>query len=469
MSVERLSPLDAAFLELEDGDASSHMHVGWAMVFDPLPGGGAPDPLDVRRRLGERLSAMPRFAQKLSSPRTGGLQWPTWEDDPLFDLGAHVRHATLPAPGGEEELLEWLADFYSHRLDRSRPLWEMTLLDGLGGGGWAIATKVHHCLIDGVSGSVLTALLLDSSPAGTPALEGVAGAGGGAGAGPPGLRGLVAAGARAGAGAMLHPRRLLDMLERSRALAGLLRDEIVPAAPTSLNVPIGATRRLDAVETSLDELKAIKRALGGTVNDVALAACAGGIRRLLMSRGEPAPDGELRAMVPVSVRAAGDQLALGNRVSSLFVALPVAERSALERYRLTVQATEALKSGRQAAGSEAAVELAGLAPPAVHALVARMAFTPRLFNVTITNVPGSPVTLYALGAPMRRIVPLVPIFAYHAVGIAVVSYDGRVSFGLNGDRASMPDLSVLAEGIEQSLGELRALAGLERRAVGAMT
>jgi diacylglycerol O-acyltransferase / wax synthase len=370
-------------------------------------------------------------------------------------------------PGGDTELLEWLADFYSHRLDRTRPLWEMTLLDGLAGGRWALATKVHHCLIDGVSGSVLTALLLDSSPAGTPALEGAAGAASGAGAGPPGLRGVLAAGARAGVGAMLHPRRLLEMLERSRALAELLRDEIVPAARTSLNVPIGATRRLDVVDTSLDELKAIKRALGGTVNDVVLAVSAGGIRRLLMSRGDMVPDGELRAMVPVSVRVAGDQLALGNRVSSLFVALPVAEPDPMRRYKLTAAAAEALKSGRQAAGSEAAVELAGLAPPAVHALVARMSFTPRLFNVTITNVPGSPVTLYALGAPMRRIVPLVPIFAYHAVGIAVVSYDGRVSFGLNGDRASMPDLHVLAEGIEQSLAELRSLAGLERAAVGA--
>ena len=457
MSVQRLSPLDASFLELEEADGCSHMHVGWAMVFDPLPGGGAPDARSVRLKVGERLGAMPRFAQRLSSPRTGGLSWPTWEDDPLFDLGAHVRHATLPSPGGDDELLDWLADFYSHRLDRTRPLWEVTLLDGLAGGRWALALKVHHCLIDGVSGSAVTALLLDSSSGGEPALAADVRPVPDADA-PAGLRGALVQGARAGVETMLHPRRLLDMAERGRALAGIVRDDIVPAADTSLNVPIGATRRLATVETPLAEMKAIKRELGGKVNDVALAATAGGLRRLFISRGERPPDARLRVMVPVSLRDASETLALGNRVSSLFVEVPVGIEDPLERYRATVAATENLKSGRQAAGAETVVQLAGLAPPALHALVARLSFTPRLFNLTVTNVPGPPSTLFAFGAPMRRIIPLVPIFALHAAGIAVVSYDGRVVFGLNGDRGAMPDLDVLARGIEVSLGELRDLA-----------
>ncbi len=164
-------------------------------------------------------------------------------------------------------------------------------------------------------------------------------------------------------------------------------------------------------------------------------------------------------MVPVSVRRTSEKVALGNRVSSLFVDLPVAEPDPLERYRKTIEAAESLKRGSQAAGSEALVDLAGYAPPVVHAAVAQLSFTPRLFNVTITNVPGPQVTLYALGSRLRRIVPLVPIFAYHALGIAVASYDGEIVFGVAADRATVPDLDVLAEGIRESLGELRDLAG----------
>ena len=453
MGVERLSPLDASFLEIEEADESSHMHVGWAMIFDPLPGGAAPDAMAIRRTIGARLGAVPRFAYRLSSPRTGGLSWPTWEDDPLFDLGAHVRHVALPPPGGEEELLDWLADFYSHRLDRARPLWEITLLTGLEGGSWALAVKVHHCLVDGASANEIVALLLDSSPDGTPAIEMPPAGEHDAGAG--GTAGTLLRGARAGVGLMLKPRQLF---ERSRAIAELVGHEIVSAPDTSVNVPIGATRRLAAIDTTLAEVKAIKRALGGTVNDVALAVAAGGLRELLLGRGEPVPDHGLRVMVPVSVRSSSERLALGNRVSSLFVDLPVSEPDALTRYRKTVAAAEMLKWSRQGAGAEALVELAGLAPPALHALVARLMFTPRLFNVTITNVRGAPVTLFALGAPMRRIVPLVPIFANHAVGIAIVSYDGTLTFGLNADRASVPDLDALAAGMESSLSELRTLA-----------
>ncbi len=171
---DHLTPLDASFLELEEGDESSHMHIGWAMVFDPLPDGGTPDVADVRELLESRLSLMPRFRRRLSEPRTGGMSWPTWVDDEAFDIATHVRHATLPAPGETAERLEWLGDFYSHRLDRAHPLWEMTLLDGLAGGRWAIAAKVHHCLVDGISGASVTGLILDTEPEPGPGSQGLA-------------------------------------------------------------------------------------------------------------------------------------------------------------------------------------------------------------------------------------------------------------------------------------------------------
>lgn len=458
---EQLTPLDATFLELEEGDEAAHMHVGWAMIFEPLPEGGTPPIEAVRELLLERLGLLPRFFRRLSSLHTGRLSWPSWEPDPGFEIADHVRHATLPAPGGEAELLEWLSDFYSHRLDRAHPLWEATFLDGFEDGGWALATKVHHSLVDGISGASVTTVILDAEqhpePGSKGVLEGVASGGEGAG-GEHGPLAAIAGGARAGLDVALHPRKLGALLSRSRAIAELLVDELISAPHTSLNVEIGGSRRLAAVHTSLDDLKQIKRELGGTVNDVVLAASAGGLRRLFEHRGEELAADDLRVMVPVSIRQAGEQLALGNRVSSLFVDLPIAEPDPLLRYRKTVAAAEGLKGGGQAAGAETLVELAGATPPLVHGIVAQLAFTPRLFNLTITNVPGPQATLYALGAPLRRVVPLVPIFAGHAVGVAVVSYDGKVSFGINADRVEVPDLDVLRDGIEESLAELRRLA-----------
>lgn len=461
MSVH-LSPLDAAFLELEEADESAHMHIGWAMVFDPRPAGGAPSLEDLRAQTLERLDLLPRFRRRLSSPRVGSLSRPTWEPDPGFEISSHMRRATLPAPGGEAELLDWLGDFYSHRLDRARPLWETTMLDGLAGGRWALATKAHHCLVDGISGVSVASALLDDKLNPAPGSKGLAEAMAaleqeeGTERGTLSrLRGAIGG----GLDAARHPRKLGSALSRSRALAEMLvRDELIGAPHTSLNKPIGATRRLAAVDVPLDRLKRIKNERGGTVNDVVLAATAGGLRRLFEHRGEASKVDHVRAMVPVSLRAASEALALGNRVSSLFVDLPLADPDPLLRYRKTVAASEALKSGSQAAGAETLIELAGATPPLIHSVVARLAFTPRLFNVTITNVPGPPTTLYAMGAPMRRVVPLVPIFSGHAVGVAVVSYDGNVTFGLNADRATVGDLHVLQEGIEESLADLGRMA-----------
>jgi diacylglycerol O-acyltransferase len=460
--VDHLTPLDAAFLELEEGDASSHMHVGWAMIFDPLPEGGTPPVGRVRDLLAERLELLPRFLRRLSSQHTARLSWPSWEPDPSFDIANHVRHAALPEPGGEAELLEWLGDFYSHRLDRAHPLWEMTLLDGLEGGRWALAAKVHHCLVDGMSGSSVTTVILDAEPrpaagskgvlASLPTAEDASGESGG-------TLSKLAGGARAGFEAARHPRKLGPLLSRSRSLADLLvRDELIAAPSTSLNAKIGGNRRFAVIEAPLEDLKLVKRRFGGTVNDVVLSVTAGGLRRLFEQRGEEVPGGTIRAMVPVSLRRAGESLALGNRVSSLFVELQVAEPDPLLRYRKIAAAAADLKRAGQAGGAETVLGLAGATPPLVHAVVARLAFSPRLFNVTITNVPGPQMTLYALGAPLRRVLPLVPIFSGHALGVAAVSYDGKVAFGFNADWARVPDLEVLRAGVEDSLGELRRLA-----------
>jgi diacylglycerol O-acyltransferase / wax synthase len=463
MQREQLTPLDASFLELEQADDCSHMHIGWAMVFDPLPGGRVPSVDDVRALLDRRLDAMPRFRKRLSHPHTGGLRWPSWEPDPRFDIASHVRHAALPAPAGDAELLDWLADFYSHRLDRRRPLWEITLLDGLAGGKWTLVTKVHHSLVDGVSGVSVTNLILDDSPTPSPLGERAHGAPIAAGGAPSQGGRLLVRGARAGIDLAVHPSHIRTALEHAANLARfIVRDEVVPAPHTSLNVPIGGNRRMTYVAAPLADLKAIKSRLGGSVNDVVLAIAAGGLRHLLQERGAPLPRRGVRVMVPVNVRRATELMALGNRVSSLFVELPVAESDALARYRATMESTAALKRSGIAGGAETLMDVAGAIPPVLHATLARLAFTPRLFNLTITNVPGPQSTLYAMGAPMRRVIPLVPIFANHAVGFAVASYDGEVVIGLNGDHSAMEDLDVLGEGLERALDELREIVGLQR-------
>lgn len=458
-----LTPLDAAFLELEEADDAAHMHIGWAMVFEPLPGGGVPTIERVREQTEERLDALPRFRQRLSSPRVGSLSLPTWVPDPDFDLESLMRRARLPAPGGEGELMDWLGDFFSHRLDRSRPLWETVLLEGLEGGRWALVTKAHHSLVDGISGASVATALLDAEPEpppGRPTLAELAGnAEGEEQNGDGGVLGRVRGAIDSGVDTALHPRRVLSMLDQSRSLVEtLVRDEVIAAPHTSLDVPIGGARRFVAVDASLGRLREVRGQLGGTVNDVVLAAVAGGLGRFFEGRDEAASVDLVRAMVPVSLRRASEQMALGNRVSSLFVDLPVSEPDPLLRYRKVAAAVRDLKESGGASGAEAVIALAGLTPPLIQSVIARLAFTPRLFNITITNVPGPPATLYAFGAPMRRVVPLVPIFSGHAVGIAVVSYDGNVSFGINADRGSVPDVEVLRSGIESSLAELGELA-----------
>jgi WS/DGAT/MGAT family acyltransferase len=254
----------------------------------------------------------------------------------------------------------------------------------------------------------------------------------------------------------MHPR---EGLQRSRAVIDLLvRDELIAAPGSSLNVPIGATRRIAAVHVELQELQKIRAALGGKVNDVVLCAAAGGLRELLLARGEDPPHHGLRAMVPVNVRSVGDQGELGNKVSSMFIDLPVAEADPLRRYELVSASARERKAGGQALAASELTGLTELAPPVLHAGLARMLFAKRLFNLTITNVPASPSPLYAFGATMVDVVPIVPLAAEHALGIAVVSYAGGMTFGLCADRGTVPDLDVLTDGIVTSLQELAEMA-----------
>ena len=462
---QQLTALDATFLELEQADEGATMHIGGVMVFDPLPDDGAPDLEQLRRTIAGRLPELPRYTQRLSSTRTGGIVWPYWREDPRFDVSSHIRRAVLPAPGGEQELCEWAGEFFSHRLDRTRPLWEMVLLEGLEENRWAIASKTHHSLVDGVGSVGIVQLLLDPDSDGREDPDAdllspdapwdVA---------EPEQPGIVSAAvetvARAAGSALrvaLHPREALD---RSRSLVELLVTNEISGSPrTTLNVPIGPTRRFRVLNASLADLKATGRALEGSVNDVLLAACSAGLRELMLSRGERPPESGVRAMVPVNIRGAGRHLALGNRISSLFVDLPVAAADSSERIDTVVRRTRRLKSSRAGMGAEAMLDLAGLAPPVLHSVIARSLYATRLFNITITNVPGPRAPLYSLGARLHAVYPLVPLAAEHSLGIAIFSYLDEVAIGISADRDSCPDLEVLVAGIAAEIDALRALAG----------
>lgn len=451
---DQLTILDTMFLELEQVDPTAHMHIGAALVFGPLPDGGAPDVEELRALIGARMGLLPRFAQRLSAPEAGPLTWLTWEPAPDFDIRTHLRHATLPAPGGDEELREWLGDFWSHRLDRHLPLWEIVLLDGLADGRWAMATKTHHCLVDGVGSLDIGDLLLDADPDAPPPPEaplaptGDTGAGGRFALTP----GLLARGARASLSAARHPRRTVGQMVAAADL--IVRDEILAAPHTSLNQPLSGTRHYRWLTLSLDDLAEVRTRLGGTLNDAVLAICTGGLRALLLARGEEVPT-TLRAQIPVNVRSEGTR-DLGNELTSLFVELPVGEPDPLARHARILADVEARKHGSQKPGGSAIVRVADLAPPIAGELLARSMFgSTRMFNLTITNVPGPKERRYALGAELQEVLPLVPLFTGHDVGIAAVSYAGELVLGVNADRVAAPDVDVLADGLAEAFGELR--------------
>lgn len=430
-----------SFLDWEDADIANHMHMGLAMIFDAHPAGGTPSLDTLEERARKRLHWLPRLGLRLSSPPIRGLFRPRWERAPSVDLKAHFRAAVLPAPGGEAELLGWLGDFYSRRLDRSRPLWEIVFLEGLSNGRWALVAKAHHCLFDGIGGAAAAiALMTDFTPLDT------------------GDTPATISSDRSGESTSVQSPRLGTAFAGVRALARTSGNRQVPICPTSLNVPIGPERHLATIEAPLGRLHRVRNRLGGTVNDVVMVATVGGLRRLFEARGEvPLPD-YIRAMVPVSTKSPREALTTGVQVSRLDVDLPLAAEGLLDRYHDSVVSSAEVKAGGEARRNETMLQLVSLVPPFFQRLIERVFSPVGLVNIPITNFPVADARLRVHGCEMRRILPIVPISSGIAAGVAAVSYADTITFAINADRAALPDLDVFKSGIEECLGELDRLA-----------
>ncbi|MCU1691597.1 MAG: hypothetical protein JWM64_688 [Frankiales bacterium] len=457
--VDRLSSLDVSFLYMET--PTTAMHVGGVAVFQPPESGFDYDRLV--ELISQRIALVPRYRQKVRMV-PGRIANPVWVDDEDFDVTYHVRRSALPRPGTDAQLRELVGRLMSRQLDRARPLWEIYLVEGVEHGRVAVVTKTHHAMVDGVSAVDIGTVILDLTP--TPrevpeddwrphrepgAVKLVTGAVGD-------LVQRPTQAVEALRSAVGDARATVD--NASTVASGLLQSlrTIARPAPTSpLNATIGQQRRFGMARTDLDDYRAVRKSHGGTVNDVVLATVAGALRTWLLTRGEAVtPTSSIRAMVPVSVRADAEKGELGNRVSSYFVDLPVGEGNAVMRLHQVSFAMRGHKESGESVGADSLVQLSGFAPPTIHALGARLAssMTRRLFNVVVTNVPGPQFPLYAAGAKMLEMYPVVPLAKGQAVSIGLTSYDGGVYYGLNADRDAMPDVDVLASCIEESLAEL---------------
>jgi diacylglycerol O-acyltransferase / wax synthase len=460
---DRLSGLDASFLHMEQGPA--HMHVASASLFE----GPAPSYEEYRDHLASRLHLVPRFRQKLRFVPFGQGR-PVWVDDPQLNLDYHVRHTSLPPPGSEEQLRNLAARIFSQRLDRSKPVWEMWLVDGVERGRFAVIGKSHHCLVDGVSGVDISTVLYDLEPDPEPRPRPE-----------PWIPQPEPSDAQLLADALLEratsPREMVRgaraLLRGPRQAVGAAVDALESAgafaraglaAPLSpFNVEIGPYRRLAMVRAELAELKRIKNGAGGTVNDVVLAAVTGAIGRYLRERGHSTHELELRAMVPISVRAAGEHGALGNRVSAMMATLPVWCEDPLERLRVVSASMGDLKSSRQAVGASILTDLSDFAPPTIVGQAARLQSRQRWFNLVVTNVPGPQFPLYLLGRRLLETFPMVPLAKRQSVCFGIMSYDGTINFGITADYDAMPDLEALADDLESSLAELSEAVPAERK------
>ncbi len=463
--MDRLTSVDASFLANES--ATSHMHIGGVTIFEGPP----PSYDDLLDHISSRLHLVPRYRQKLATPpvETGR---PFWVDDPQFNLGYHVRHSALPAPGGEDQLRQMAARVFSQQLDRTKPLWELWLVEGLRKKRFALITKTHHALIDGIAGVDIATVLFDVKPVPEPT-------------GPrrewiprpePSAASLAARGAE---GAVKAPLRLVRRAARvagspsatlgsvqqaAEGLGEVAWEFANPAPEVPLNVPIGPHRRYVWVRGDLADLKRIKAALGGTVNDVVLTAVAGAMRRWLRARGMRTEGLELRALVPVSIRAKDEHGELGNQIAAVRGPLPVYVEDPVARLRTVCEAMDGIKASKKALGAEMITKLNDFAPPTLLAQASRINFSTRLFNMIVTNVPGPQFPLYVLGRELLDIFPVAFLPENHALAIAIMSYNGKVDFGLLGDYDSMEDVTFVAEGIEAEIRQLLEAAKVAEKA-----
>jgi diacylglycerol O-acyltransferase len=464
MTGDRLSPLDSSFLHVED--RVSHMHIGSIAIFE-----GPEPPFEQFVAMVEgKLPLVPRYRQVVREVPLE-LGRPVWVDDPDFNIDYHVRHTALPAPGGEDELRRLVGMVMSQQLDRTKPLWEIWIVQGLEEGHWAMVAKTHHAMVDGVSGTELLAVIMDASPEPSPPVP------------DDWHPSPLPSGARLAAEAVVDlvvspyeqlravrsatrvPRQALhqlgEVVQGISSMAGVLRSNPV----STLNGPIGPYRRYAWASTTVEDVKSVRKGLGGTFNDVVLAAITGGFRELLRSRGE-AVDRSVRTLVPVSVRArdvsgrAVGDATYDNKVSAMFASLPVDIGDPAEQLHAITAQMQGLKESNEAVAGEALTSLSGFAPPMLLALGMRVAgrVSQRNINTGTTNVPGPQFPLYAAGRRMLKSYPYVPLFGQVRIAVAIFSYDGQVGFGLTGDYDTAADLDVLGEGIEDGMRRLLELS-----------
>lgn len=458
--LDRLTPLDASFIAQER--ANTHMHIGGLVICE----GPAPDFEAFLDHIRSRLHLVPRYRQRIVQPPYETGRW-VWADDPAFNIEYHVRRTALPEPGDEQTLLNLVGRIASQQLDRQKPLWEMWLIEGLADGRFALISKTHHALIDGIAGVDLATVMFDLAPepanyphsgrawtAHPDPTNGQLLAAGAVGAA------KAAAGALGGlAGAISRPGAAWAAIsDVAGGIGEFLWAGMNPAPPSPLNQPIGPHRRYAVVRADLAEVKEIKNALGGTVNDVVLALVTASIRDWLHARGTRTQDLELRALVPVSTRAREQRGEVGNRVVAMRGPVPVYIEDPILRLHKISEQMDDLKRSKQAVGADVLVNVQGFTPPTVLAQASRLNFSTRLFNLIVTNVPGPQFPLYVLGRRMEAVFPIAFLPADHGLAVGIMSYNGQLNFGLLADYDVVPEVGDIAAGIKTALDELLTIA-----------
>jgi WS/DGAT/MGAT family acyltransferase len=460
---DRLSALDNSFLLLEKPNA--YTHVASTQIFDATPlllEDGGIDFEAIKKAHEAILHRIPRYRQILKwVPFT---QQPVWVDDPHFDLDFHLRHTSLPHPGSERQLKRLSARVMQQHVDRAKPLWETWVVEGLEGNRFALISKVHHCMIDGVSGVDIMQLLMspnaeDELPSPEayhprPAPSGLEL-----------LRNEIRRSVMLPFDAIGDIRRFADeatdfrreLGTRLRAVRSAIGSSLDSASETPINGPIGPHRRFDWYKTPIDDIKQIRKNLGGSLNDVVLTVVTGAFRRFLKNRNVRLRELDFRVMTPVSVRSKSEKGALGNRVSAWFVPLPIAESDPRKQLAEITATTSELKESKQAIGADVLLQAAEWTPSTLLSLAGRNLTRMTPFNTVVTNVPGPQQPMYMLGAQLLELYPHVPLVDNLGLGIALMSYDGQMHWGINADRDMVPDLHDFVVDLEVALDELRAL------------